>query len=128
LRADSIASLAGRTDTIVRTLRVRIAVVDSLNPVPDTCLPNLAVRDSLIASQALEIAQWRELAGARAAMLALALGARDSLRDALASRPRPLIAGIGLSLPKIGLGAFAGVCGDGRACVGVGIVLRVLRI
>lgn len=123
-RGDSLAFVA---DTATGRVVVRWREV-AAEPAPDTCAPFLAARDSVISDALAAAADW-ELAYdtlyTAAARLRVAYDtlhiAHDSLRVVLADRPRlrPWWA------PKVSVGAFAGVCVDGRPCAGGGVGITV---
>ena len=105
-RSDSFEARAARRDTIIVTLTRTIAAVDSANPVPDTCRPNLAVRDSLISEQRAQITDLRTALGAAQEARARLEQANRGLTDALASRPKLFSRFTG---PNLGLGVSIGV-------------------
>jgi hypothetical protein len=113
--------LVARRDTVIRTVTVRVAVVDSLQPPDSACAPNLAVRDTLIVTQAAQISDLHNQTMVQAGAIMLLQASKDELQRALASRPKvyPRILG-----PNIGLGIFVGYCGV-RPCVGVGATINV---
>lgn len=124
---DEIARLTGRVrqrDTVILERAEAVREADSTNPPPDTCRPNLAARDALIAEQAAQIADLKSLDSVNARLRRDLVAARDSLAAALGSRPRGLrlwVVDIGPPVP----GAFAGVGLNGRPTAGVGITLPV---
>jgi len=121
---DALKRAEHRDSVIARDTR-DVRDVDLTNPPPDTCAPNLAARDRLIADQRNQIADLY-IATARARQMeANSRVAADSLREALRKRPRSLLnlGFIEIGQPK--LGAFAGLCADGRPCYGGGVVVPI---
>jgi hypothetical protein len=124
-RADSIAIEAEARSPIIRE---RIRLVRDSVPVPDTCYAVVAQRDSLIDEALAEADDWRlAYAAEKAAAEALRSGynsllvVNDSLLAVLDDRPRPRPRWA----PSLQMGVFAGVCSDGRPCVGAGAGLTV---
>jgi hypothetical protein len=124
-RADSLASLAAVADTVLidRIVRVRA------EPVPDTCAPFVARRDSIIDEAVARGDRWRgayfakskEATSLREALAAVRV-ANDTLVAVLNDRPIPLPAWV----PEIRAGAFGGMCTTGPcAGVGVGVTWRI---
>jgi hypothetical protein len=121
VRADSLARRTARVDTVLRTRIVEVRA----QPVPDTCAPWIAERDSLIDAAVAQADSWREAYGQQvlvtglleAAQAGLRL-ANDSLSAVLAGRPRPPP----WWRPTLGIGPFTGVCTSG-VCAGVGVTL-----
>lgn len=118
-RADSLAVIAARRDTVVRE---RVQYVRTSVPVPDTCKAIVAGRDSII-NDLLAVADTATLAydEQKRAFAQLQLATRD-LRTAVDSlsqvlRDYPVIPWY---VPSVDVGAFAGICLDGP-CVGVGL-------
>jgi hypothetical protein len=124
-RADSLASRVLARDTVFVTEVERVRVLaDSLAPV--ACEPFIDEYDRLVVAcqrdkrDALDAWDRQKEASARLRVaLDAALASRDTLRTTLDSRPGPH----NPFLPRLGFGLFAGVCGDGFACVGAGITL-----
>ncbi len=106
LAMDSLEHVSRGRDTVVIRLKALVAHVDSVNPVPDTCLPNIAARDAIIAQQDTLIFVLRQtLVFARVTIGGLT-EANRVLEEALASRPHLFSR---LNGPGIGLGAGIGV-------------------
>ena len=123
-RADSLAGSALARDTVF--VRERAVARDIAASAPDTCVPVVAAYERVLetsdgvkndALAAFE-AERKAAASLRRA-LAGAIASRDTLRTTLNSRPGPHLPFI----PRLGAGLFAGVCADGRACVGAGVTL-----
>lgn len=122
-RADSLARLAARRDTLFRE---RIRILRDTVPVPDTCKVYVAARDSIIDglltnSDTMLTAFERQRLAFVTLQEALRLSriATDSLQDVLGDVPTPLPAFI----PTLSVGPFAGVCFNGQLCAGVGVGL-----
>ena len=119
-RADSLETVAAQRDTVIQTRIVNLPA-----PTPD-CEPFTAPRDSVIFLQAEQIEDvrsafeaQREASARLRAAEAHARQAADSLLAVLDDRPRPLSP----LIPKVGLGATAGICTTGQPCVAVGLSL-----
>lgn len=110
-----LAKRVAKRDTVIVRARAIYKEIDKVNPVPDTCRPNIEARDRVIEAQADQILDL-------GTALARATQATDTLAAALRARPKPLLnlGFIEIGLPK--LGVFAGACSDGL-CVGAGIVV-----
>jgi hypothetical protein len=126
--ADSLAHLA--PDTVVQRLTKYVYKIDSINPPPDTCRPNLAARDSLLAAlrgkkTADSLSFTGALAAERAANAALT-AANDTLSRALAARPRlnPVIS-FG---PRAEVGVWVGFDKTIQPRLGVGISILHLKL
>jgi hypothetical protein len=128
--ADSLKIEADRRDTVIVTkikeLPVIVTKIKELPAPPVDCEPFTLPRDSVIVLQeerydAISEAFDRERQAA--ALLrqaeARARTAADSLSSVLDDRPRPLSP----LIPKVGLGATAGICTTGQPCVAVGLTL-----
>jgi hypothetical protein len=118
--ADSLKIEADRRDTVI------VTKIKELPAPPVDCEPFTLPRDSVIVLQeerydAISEAFDRERQAA--ALLrqaeARARTAADSLSSVLDDRPRPLSP----LIPKVGLGATAGICTTGQPCVAVGLTL-----
>lgn len=97
-RADSLAAVRARVQTIVVRRTDSVRVVDSISPPPPDCAPNLAARDSVIASQRRELALDDQLLGSQEVALGALQRITDSLRVTLQTRPhRSLFLGRNLS-------------------------------
>jgi len=122
LRADSLADVASRK---ADTVRLRIPEIREV-PVPDTCRPFVAVRDTMIdialaAADEQRRAYEAEVlaaAGFRTAVAELRV-ANDTLSAVLAARPKapPWY------LPSIGVGPYIGVDSRHRLSKGVALTL-----
>ena len=115
---DSVVVLVKR-DTVIR---VRVDSVRAL-PVPDTCAPFVAVRDSLLDEALASAESWKRAYGQQVLIAGLLKASRDTLRVSLDSalavlreRPKP---------PSLlGLGATCGLGLRGYDCA-VGVTVRV---
>ena len=117
---DSYALLAEQKDTVI------VRMVEELPAPPPDCEPFTAPRDSVImvmeerhdnVSAALE--SQREAARLLRQAEARARTSADSLLAVLDDRPTPLSP----LIPRVGLGATAGICTTGQPCVAVGLTL-----
>lgn len=129
MKDDQIADLERKRATratVIREDRTAISVVDAANPPPDSCKPNLAARDKTIADQAAQIADDEaQLAAERAARAALQK-AHDSLKAALASRPKSAFLRLAfIEIEKPAFGPFVGLDSSGRVVHGIGITLPI---
>lgn len=135
-RADANMALALQyeqlADSVVEVIRVRVdtlreRVVEVRSAaVPDTCREIVAARDSLIDAYDATAVTWRMAYDAQVEAskrlhntVDLLTLANDSLSVTLAARPRPR----SRLVPALRPAVFAGVCSDGRRCVGAGISL-----
>ncbi len=115
---DSVVVLVKR-DTVIR---VRVDSVRAL-PVPDTCAPFVAVRDSLLDEALASAESWKRAYGQQVLIAGLLKASRDTLRVSLDSalavlrkRPKP---------PSLlGLGATCGLGLRGYDCA-IGVTVRV---
>lgn len=124
-RADSTAAYA---EALAATTRERVRIVRDTVAVPEPCEEIVAQRDELIDSLIVEADSWRDAYHAeRRAVDALRIAntaltvAYDSLTAVLEDRPRPRPRWA----PSLQAGVFAGICSDGKPCVGVGAGLTV---
>jgi hypothetical protein len=118
--ADSLATASKQRDTVI------VRMVEELPAPPVDCEPFTAPRDSVIAEMAerhddvaAAFEAEREAAALLRAAEARARVSADSLLAVLDDRPRPLSP----LIPKVGLGATAGICTTGQPCVAVGLTL-----
>ena len=123
-RADSLAGRVLARDTVF--VRERAEARDIAAAAPDTCAPVVAAYERVLATadsskkDALSAFEAeREATAALRVARDAALASRDTLQTTLDSRPGPHLPFI----PRLGAGLFAGVCADGRACVGAGVTL-----
>jgi len=123
LQRDSLRAQADRRDTVIVRQVKEVAAIDLSNPPPDTCRPNLAARDALLATQGAQIDNLREQISVLGDENRLLEGARDSLRTALAKRPGFVFRLPGIEIGKPEFGAFIGYCGGGYPCAGAGVIL-----
>ena len=121
-RADSIAAEAAARAPLIRE-RIRVVRDTVLLPVPDTCRPVVAQRDSIIDDLVVESDQWRVayFEGKDAASMLLQSynflrTAYDSLVVVLEARPKPR----SRWAPTLHVGAIAGICTTGQFCAGLG--------
>jgi hypothetical protein len=119
--ATSLSFEAAKKDTVI------VRMIEELPAPPADCEPFTAPRDSVIIEQRKQYASISEAyAYQRQATAKLryaefkARTAADSLLDVLADRPQPLSP----LIPKVGLGATAGICTTGQPCVAVGLTLN----
>jgi hypothetical protein len=119
--ADSLAHEAEIRDTVI------VRMVEELPAPPPDCEPFTAPRDSVIlvmqerhADIASALRAQREASGLLRAAEAQARNAADSLLAVLDDRPRPLSP----LIPKVGLGATAGICTNGQPCVSFGLTVN----
>ena len=118
-QADSLAALAPVVDTMRIVEIMEVAV-------PDTCEVFVAPRDSVISELLQNNGLLREALATertaaerlRAAYVSLEV-AYDSVSAVLDDRPIQLPRFI----PRVSMGAFAGICTDGQPCAGIGIGL-----
>lgn len=123
-----IDSLTRTVGTQAETVLVAIGAVkaiDSTNPPPAPCAPNLAARDKVIAVQADQILNLSALTNAQARAIALLTQDRDTLKAALAVRPRPVVRLPFLQIDHPKPAVFAGLCLNGRACAGAGFSVPI---
>ena len=132
LRADSIEAenveLASRTaqrDTVVRVRYRDVLVREELLPAPDTCIPFIAVRDSIIREGLAIIDSTRAAYDREVVVSGLLRLSRDTLRTlsdslyaVIRDRPGPRPWWV----PSLGVGPVVGWCLDGP-CAGVGASL-----
>lgn len=118
---DALKRVAHRDTTIVHD-SIAVAAIDSASPPSDSCKPNLAARDHLIADQKDQILDLQTALARAREMQVNSQRSADSSLAALKSRPHNLV---NLGFLKVGmpkLGAFAGVCQNGL-CYGGGVIL-----
>ena len=120
-RAEALAEEAGERVQVVTERVVEIREV----MVPDTCIPLVAPRDSVIDTLFVAVDEWKEAYETEvsgAALLRLGLQEQttrgDSLVAVLQDRPGPRKWWV----PGVGVGAFTGFC-SGETCSGVGVTL-----
>lgn len=113
-----------KRDTVILERAKEVQRVDVLNPPPDTCRANLAVRDSLIADQGSQIENYRSQIENTVRARALLEASRDTLAAALAARSKGLLRLPFLEIGKPAIGPFVGMCGSGT-CAGIGVVLPI---
>lgn len=103
---DSLQLVTVQRDTVLKVLQHNVVVMDSLHPPPDTCRPNLAVRDSVIMGQGRQIVDLTSaLQSERSANVLLRqIHVADSA--ALVSRPKLFPRFLG---PHLSLGLQLGV-------------------
>lgn len=118
--ADSAFMEAMRKDTVI------VRMIEELPAPPADCEPFTAPRDSVIVglqdiNADLESAVEAERSATDQLRIAEGLARRsaDSLLAVLGDRPQPLSP----LIPKIGLGATAGICTTGQPCVAMGLTL-----
>lgn len=123
-RATALANRVLARDTVF--VRERAEARDIAAAAPDTCAPVVAAYERVLAiadsskNDALAAFEAEREAAARLRIARdAAIASRDTLRTTLDSRPGPHLPFI----PRLGAGLFAGVCSDGRACVGAGVTL-----
>lgn len=123
-RATALANRVLARDTVF--VRERAEARDIAAAAPDTCAPVVAAYERVLAiadsskNDALAAFEAeREATAALRIARDAAVASRDTLRTTLDSRPGPRLPFI----PRLGAGLFAGVCADGRACVGAGVTL-----
>lgn len=121
---ESLTVLA-RQQAIVHTRVIRltdsIRVVDENQPPADTCRPNLAIRDAVIAAQGqeLDIATSRIIS--QNLVILVQMRVIDTLWATLHARPRP-----SRFVPRnLGLGLVVGVDLTGAVRVGVGLSINI---
>ena len=103
---DSLQRVTTRRDTVIKVLRHNVFVIDSLSPPPDTCRPNLAARDSVIAEQGRQVEDLTQALHSERRANILLRQALDSALAALAVRPKYFPRFLG---PNLGLGVAVGV-------------------
>jgi len=121
-RADSIAEEASSRAPIIRE---RIVIIRE-EPIPEECEDFVIPRDSIIDELLVESEQWetayeaetRAVGKLRFAYTRLGV-VNDSLSTVLDDRPRPRPAW----MPSLEVGIFAGICTNGRPCIGAGVGL-----
>jgi hypothetical protein len=118
--ADSLKIESEKQDTVI------VHMVEQLPAPPPDCEPFTLPRDSVIMfmeerhetiTEAFE--RQREASALLRQAEARAREAADSLSSVLDDRPTPLSPFI----PRVGLGATAGICTTGQPCVAVGLTL-----
>ena len=136
LRAESLAAHAAeveqRADSVARDASERVPqVLERVRVVrelvtPDTCAPFVIPRDEAIDTMVAIAGQWEQaydslgsVADTLRVVNSSLLMLTDSMTAVLEGRPGPRP----WWSPTPGLGLFAGVCSDRRACYGVGVTL-----
>jgi len=117
--------LAWMADEMGRQVRERVERVRDV-AVPDTCAPFVVPRDAIIDTLVIVVESWRtafdEQIKAGVALRSSNLTLRsavDSLEAVLRDRPGSRSPWV----PKLGLGAFTGICVGGQPCLGAGVTL-----
>ena len=123
-RATALANRVLARDTVF--VRERAEARDIAAAAPDTCAPVVAAYERVLATSdsaktdaMAAYAAEREATARLRSALGGAMASIDTLRVTLDSRPGPHLPFI----PRLGVGVFAGICADGRACVGAGVTL-----
>lgn len=117
---------AVKRDTVLVRDSAHVAAVDIAHPPPVECIPNIAVRDTLIDDLNAQVVDLREALAIGVEIQERLVRSLDSATGALASRPRKTLLRLPyLEIEKPAFGPFMGIDYTGKPTAGVGFNIPI---